>query len=122
MSDKFGVTIHAKPAKRRRGLLGRWRKPIAAPVRGYAPPPPRATKVRLVRFRNMLWLAVLGGGYVGTLIWGTPHLLTTYIYYGPADNPSLSTCNYWGLDSQTVSVEGKCPLFRLLKTREADRG
>ncbi len=123
MNESFGVTIYAKPS----GRLERWRarfgrsRPVAVP-RGYSPPSARRTKVPLVRFRHTLWLFVLGGGYLGTVIYGTPHMLTTYTYWGPEGSTSYSTCNYWGLDSQTVSVDGACPYFRLLKAQEARHG
>lgn len=123
MSERFGVSVYTKPPKRFGRLRGRFVRGEHVPVRrGHQPPPPRAKGVRLVRFRHLLWVVVLGGGYAATQVYGTPHLLTTYTYWGPHDSPSFSTCNYWGLHSQTVSVDGACPLFRMLDAREGRNG
>ncbi len=123
MADSIRVSFPAKP---KGGLGDLLRRPgvggCEVAGRGHKRPGPQRTRVPLVRVRHMLWVVVLVAGFIASKVYGTPHLLTTYSYYGPREWPVASTCNYWGLSSQTISVDGACRLFRLLKAKEARHG
>lgn len=122
MAERIRVSMPEKP---KRGLGDLLRRPSTgggADRRGHKRPGPQRTSVPLVRFRHMMWIVVLVAGFIAAKVYGTPHLLTTYSYYGPREWPIASTCNYWGLDSQTIDIDGACPLFRLLKAKGARHG
>ncbi|WP_149535742.1 hypothetical protein [Siccirubricoccus phaeus] len=72
-----------------------------------------------VRARNLLWLAVLGGGWLAATIYGTPHLRVSYVWSGPRASPYYHRCSYWGLHPyELVRANGDCPLVALAHRQE----
>ncbi len=122
MTDRIRVSTEAKPAGLLDRLLGKSSQRKCGTLRGYQPPSVKRTTVPLVRARYMIWIVVLVAGFGASKVYGTPHLLTTYSYWGPREWPVSSTCNYWGLNSQTIDVDGACPLFRLLTAKAVRHG
>jgi len=45
----------------------------------------------------------------------TPHLRTSYTYYGSEANPNYTSCRYWGKNGAVDTLGGYCPLIALLK-------
>lgn len=45
----------------------------------------------------------------------TPHLRTSYTYYGSDSNPAYTSCRYWGKDGPVDTRRGHCPLIDFLE-------
>lgn len=80
-------------------------------------PNSRPRFVAPIRFRNMIWIVVIGGIWAAAEVFGTPHLRASYAFAGRPSRPYFLSCSYWGLHPfEITEAHGVCPLFVMVRS------